>query len=392
MRLLLSLLLPFLLVGICDAQRNEAARFDKWDRDRSGGLSREEVPGPLRKNFDRADRNGDGVISREEDAAVGRRRAPEKGAGPRVPEPIRALRNLDYAGTENPRQCLDLYLPKQEKSAENKLPLLVFIHGGGWRAGVKESGWNRIRPFVESGKYAAASIGYRLTDEAIWPAQIHDCKAAIRWLRAQAEEYGYDADRIAVWGTSAGGHLVAMLGVSGGVEELEGTIGKHLDVSSDVTCVVNFFGPSELITLNDHPSRIDHLAPDSPESRLVGAPLPTEPEKAANASPITWVSKDDVPSLIVHGTKDELVPYPQSVVFEKKLEEVGVKTVLLTVDGGGHGGGFGPSVSKAVTTFLSHHLLGTGEMVEDSTVSAGEQDFATPLLIRSGELREKESR
>ena len=360
------------LVDFSDAQRPEVNRFEKWDRDKSGGLSRDELPEPLRKNFDRVDRNGDGVISREEDAAVGQRRNPGKGQRTSIPPSIEALKNLDYVGTGNPRQALDLYLPKKAESAEGKPPLLVFIHGGGWRAGAKESGWNRIRPFVESGRYAAASVGYRLTDEAIWPAQIHDCKAAIRWLRAHAEKYGYDADRIAVWGTSAGGHLVAMLGVSGGVEELEGGIGDHLEVSSEVTCVVNFFGPSELLTMNDHPSRIDHLAPDSPESRLVGAPLPTVPEKAANASPITWVSKEDAPSLIVHGTKDELVPYPQSVELEKQLEEVGVNTILLTVDGGGHGGGFGPAVSQAVETFLSHHLLGAEKTVEDATVAAGE--------------------
>jgi len=372
MRAILSLVLLFLLVGFCDAQRPVSNRFDTWDRDKSGGLSREEIPEPLRKNFDRIDRNGDGIISREEDAAVGQRRNPGKKSGARIPESIEAFQDLDYAGTENPRQALDLYLPKKVESAEGKLPLLVFIHGGGWRAGAKESGWNRIRPFVESGRFAAASVGYRLSDEAIWPAQIHDCKAAIRWLRAHAEKYGYDADRIAVWGTSAGGHLVAMLGVSGGVEELEGGIGDHLEVSSEVTCVVNFFGPSELLTMNDHPSRIDHLAPDSPESRLVGAPLPTVPEKAANASPITWVSKEDAPSLIVHGTKDELVPYPQSVELEKQLEEVGVNTILLTVDGGGHGGGFGPAVSQAMETFLSHHLLGAEKTVADATVAAGE--------------------
>lgn len=358
-------------VSVCYAQRNTPTRFDEWDRDKSGGLSREELPERLRKNFDRVDRNKDGIISREEDAAVRRRPAPGERKETAVPDSIMALRDLDYAGTGNSRQALDLYLPKNVEAKGKKLPLLVFIHGGGWRAGAKESGWNRVRSFVASGKYASASIGYRLSDEAVWPAQIHDCKAAIRWLRKHAEEYGYDADKIGVWGTSAGGHLVAMLGVSGGVDELEGTIGEHVDVSSEVSCVVNFFGPSELLTMNDHPSKIDHLAADSPESKLVGAPIATVPEKAKHASPITWVSKDDVPSLIVHGTKDELVPYPQSVELEKRLEESGVKTILLTVEGGGHGGGFGPSVSEAVETFLAHHLLGAEVTIEDGKVSAG---------------------
>lgn len=367
--LLLSLALPLVLTGSVLSQ-DRPSRFDEWDKDRSGTLTREELPEPLRRNFDRVDRNRDGVISREEDAAVRRAQAPKGRPGAGVPDSVRAIRDIDYAGTGNPRQALDLYLPVA-KSASPR-PLVVFIHGGGWKGGQKESGWGRLRDLVASGNYAGASVGYRLSDESKWPGQIHDCKAAIRWLRAHADEYGYDGDRIAVWGTSAGGHLVAMLGVSGDVEELEGTIGSHTDESSRVTCVVNFFGPSELLTMDDHPSKITHLASDSPESLLLGAPVPTVPEKAAHASPITWVSADDAPSLIVHGTKDELVPYPQSTAFENKLEKAGVATVLLTVEGGGHGNGFGPSVSEAVATFLAHHLLGSEETVEDRTVEAGE--------------------
>lgn len=374
MRLILLTAALTALSGLSPAQPSNSSRFDLWDRDGNGTLSKDELPERLRPNFERVDRNADGVISREEDAAVSQRKAKgnRPGPGQRIPGTVRVWRDLDYAGTENPRQALDLYLPGDEVKTEGKLPLLVFIHGGAWQAGSKESGWNRVRGFVESGRYAAASIAYRLSDEAVWPSQIHDCKAAIRWLRAHAGHYGYDADRIAVWGTSAGGHLVAMLGVTNREEELEGEIGEHLEVSSEVTCVVNFFGPSELLTMNDHPSRIDHLAPDSPESRLVGAPLPTVPERAAHASPVTWVSEGDAPFLIVHGTVDQLVPYPQSVELEKRLEHVGVPAALLTVRDGGHGGGFGPSVSRAVETFLSHHLLGAGETVTDGSVAAGE--------------------
>lgn len=363
---LLSLALPVLVLG----QPN--SRFDSWDKNGDGKLVVEELPPPLRKNFQRVDKNGDGFISREEDAAVrGRTRPGGGGKGPDLGS-VEKIADIDYAGTGNPRQALDLYLPKDRAEGDDPLPLVVFIHGGGWAKGDKNSAWGRLRNVLESGNYAGASIGYRLTDEATWPSQIHDCKAAIRWLRANADEHGIDPDRIGIWGTSAGGHLVAMLGVSHGVEELEGDLGEHTDVSSEVTCVVNFFGPSELLTMNDHPGRMDHNAPDSPESKLVGGTLQEKPDVAKNASPVTWVSSDDEPSLIVHGTEDPLVPYPQSEKLEEMLEKAGVPTVLLTVEGAGHGQGFGPAVTEAVRTFFDHHLRGTEKTVSDGTVQAGE--------------------
>ncbi|MDF1859930.1 MAG: alpha/beta hydrolase fold domain-containing protein [Verrucomicrobiales bacterium] len=364
----------FLLVlgsGLISFAQERASRFEQWDRNKDGTLTVEELPEILRKNFSRVDRDGDGVISREEDAAIRDRSGKGKGKGPGLPDSVEKLADLDYAGTKNPRQALDLFLPKERSAEAAPLPLVVFIHGGGWRNGDKSSGWTRLRELVESGDYAAASIGYRLSGEAQWPAQIHDCKAAVRWLRAHASGYGYDPEKIAVWGSSAGGHLVAMLGVSSGVGELEGSIGTHGEVSSGVTCVVNFFGPSELLTMNDHPSTIDHDATTSPESLLIGGAIQENPDKAKKASPIHWVSPDDKPSLIVHGTEDQLVPYPQSVEFEKKLEGAGVPTVLLTVEGGGHGKGFGPAVTEAVKVFLDHHLRGQEKTVNDATIASG---------------------
>ena len=225
---------------------------------------------------------------------------------------------------------------------------------------------------MATGRFAGASIGCRLTNEAQWPSQIHDCKAGIRWLRAHAQEHGLDPERIAVWGTSAGGHLVAMLGVSGDVRELEGEVGSHLDQSSRVNCVVDFFGPAEMLTMGDHPSKIDHNAPDSPEGKLIGGALKEHPERAKSASPIEHVSAGDAPHLIVHGTEDELVPYPQSTDYEKRLEAAGVPVTLLTVEGGGHGQGFGKTVDAVVKAYLEKQLLGIGELPADQKIKAGE--------------------
>lgn len=370
----LFFLLSLSAAGSADGQQQDrAGRFDQWDRNDDGKLTREELPAAFRKNFERVDRDGDGFISRQEDAAVGGGNGARRpNSGERNLAGVRKIADLDYAGTGNPRHTLDLYLP-EEPVGDKPLPLLVFVHGGGWQKGDKAIGLSRIRKYVPGGEFVGASIGYRLSSEATWPAQIHDCKAAIRWLRAHAEKYGFDPDRIAVWGTSAGGHLVAMLGVSGGVEGLEGEIGEHLDQPSEVQAVVNFFGPSELLTMNDHPSTIDHNAPGSPESNLVGGTLPDHPEVAKNASPITHVSADDAPMLLVHGTEDKLVPYPQSVDLHAKLDAAGVDSALLTVEEGGHGQGFGPAVDAVVAEFLARTIRGKeGPQIADQTVRAGE--------------------
>lgn len=342
-------------------------RFTNWDRNKDGKLSKEELPQPLQRNFERVDTNNDGSISLKEHLAVTRTNAPTRPE--RGGDDVTKHADLDYAGNDNPKQKLDLYLPKTR--GDEPLPVVCWIHGGGWKGGDKRNA-SKITRLVSSGKYAGVSIGYRLSHEAQWPAQIHDCKAAIRWIRANAEAYNLDPERIAVWGSSAGGHLVAMLGVSHGVEGLEGEIGPHTDQSSEVACVVDYYGPTELLTMNDHPSKIDHNAANSPESMLIGGAIQQNKDQANNASPITHVTSDDEPMLIVHGTKDELVPYPQSVDFEKALEKSGVSAAFVTVNDGGHGGGFGPTIQKLVEQFLAHQLLGVGEPVQDQTVPAGE--------------------
>ena len=273
-----------------------------------------------------------------------------------LPDTIEVKRDISYAGNDNPRQKLDLYLPKK-RATDKPLPVVVFIHGGGWKNGDKASGAANVSRFVASGDYAGVSVGYRLTNEAQWPAQIHDCKAAIRWIRGNAKEHNLDPDKIAVWGTSAGGHLVSMLGTSGDVKELEGSIGSFTANSSRVTCVVNFFGPEDFVTMVTKPSTIDRTTKDYPEALLIGGRVQDVPDKAKAASPITYVSADDPPFLTAHGTKDPLVPYDQALELDAAMKKAGASHLLIEMTNGGHGFR-SPELDQRVKQFLDIHLRG----------------------------------
>ena len=276
--------------------------------------------------------------------------------------------NLNYLGGDNPRQTLDLFIPDNREDDE-PLPLIIWIHGGGWRAGDKKSGHasSRIPALVSTGRYIGAAIGYRLSEEAQWPAQIHDCKAAVRWLRARSKKFGINPDKIAVWGTSAGGHLASMLGTSGGLMELEGELGKHRRKSSRVQAVINGYGPSALLQMDDHPSKIIHNAPYSPESKLIGAPIQKAKAKALQASPINHASADDPPFLHFHGTHDQLVPFHQSEILHQALLEKKVASSLITIQGGGHR--LYPSYTlKFVLPFIDFHFHDRGMEILDQTI------------------------
>jgi acetyl esterase/lipase len=346
-------LLLFSILPVQGQQPDRQSPFERLDRNKDGKLTPEEVPN--KQIFSRIDANKDGVITREEDRAYFSRRNADRPA-PRLPDTTRLVPDLPYAASNNPRQRLDLLLPRTDPGAPPR-PLVVFVHGGGWRNGDKQSGQARVARFVATGKYIGATIGYRLSSEVTWPAQVHDCKAAIRWLRANAEKYGIDKERIAVIGTSAGGHLVAMLGVSQRVRGLEGTIGPHLDQSSRVACVVDQYGPTELLTMDDYPGRLTHNDAGSPESLLVGGPIQQNKATSRNASPLTHVSRDDVPILIVHGTDDPLVPFNQSERFLAALVKAGVDAHLIQMTDGGHGGFNSRELDSRVNTFLENHLL-----------------------------------
>jgi len=282
----------------------------------------------------------------------------------KLPDTVRAELDVSYAATENPRQRLDLYLPKGV-AADAKLPLVAYIHGGGWQGGDKRAGL-MLLPLVQSGQYALASVGYRLTDEAIWPAQIHDCKAAIRWLRAHAPQYGIDPARIGVAGSSAGGHLVCLLGTTGGVASLEGTIGDHDDVDSRVACVVDQFGPTDFIDI----AGANDLALGMLAKLLGGKPADV-PDVARAASPLFHVTKDDAPTLCIHGTADPLVPYSQSTKLDRAYEDAGVECLVLTIPDGGHGGFRIPEINIRTKQFLDKHLRGM-----DANIS--EEPLPTP--------------
>ena len=267
----------------------------------------------------------------------------------KMPEGVTVYRDMAYITDGHERQKLDLYVP----DAGENLPLIIWVHGGAWRGGDKA----HYTPMEYlKGGYAGASINYRLSQHAVFPAQIEDVKAAVRWLRANAETYRLDPNRFAAWGSSAGGHLVAMLGTAGDVDAFE--VGANLEVSSKVQAVVDYFGPTDFLQMDAQslPDGLVHDAPDSPESQLVGGPIQEHKDRVASANPITYVSKNDPPFLIINGDQDKLVPYHQSVLLKDALEQAGVPVTLYKVEGGGHGWFKDPKVPALTKAFLEKHL------------------------------------
>ena len=241
-------------------------------------------------------------------------------------------RDLVYAEVDGQKLQLDLYVP----TAAEKPPLVVWIHGGGWRAGSRKS--PKLMDVTKHG-FALASISYRFTDKAIFPAQIHDCKAAIRWLRAHTEQHGYDADWIAVAGSSAGGHLALLTGVSGNVRELEGNVGEHIDQSSTVQAIIDYFGPSDFVLRGrTHPERA--YTEKSGSFALLGGVRTGKvtPEMERFASPATYVTKVDPPLLVFQGARDQTVLPDQSDRIVALYSTAGLKAQLVTLENAGHGG------------------------------------------------------
>jgi acetyl esterase/lipase len=263
---------------------------------------------------------------------------------PDFPAGTRQLRNLDYAQPGGTPLRLDLFVPPSDRP----LPLIIWIHGGGWMEGNKDEEVEAL-PLVWHG-FAVASVDYRLTDRAIFPAQIHDVKAAVRFLRANAAKFGLDPDRFGVWGESAGGHLAALLGTTSANGELEGAEGVT-GVSSRVQAVFDWYGESDLLQRNE---TVAHIT----DTKLLGGPVRLNREKARLASPITYVTKDAPPFLIVHGDKDDNVDVAQSLLLDRALRRVKAPVQLIVVKGGPHGGDdyFTGEMFGEVIRFFERHV------------------------------------
>ncbi|MDB6003524.1 MAG: nlhH 1 [Prosthecobacter sp.] len=273
------------------------------------------------------------------------------GLGRSAPALAPTVADMVFAKVGDHELKLDLHLPKDVK----KPPLVVFIHGGGWKAGSYKScstSWLTERGF------AVASISYRFSQVAVFPAQIHDCKGAVRWLRAHAAEYGYNTTRIGAAGTSAGGHLVLLLGTTGGVPEYEGTVGGNLDQSSAVQAVADYFGPSDFILRSEN-QPIKTEDPKSTVCQLLGGPVKKNLDLARFASPAFQANAGDAPLLIIHGDKDPTVHLDQSQRMMEVYRQAGLDVALQVVPGAGHGGPahFAPPLREIVATFFTKHLL-----------------------------------
>ncbi len=256
------------------------------------------------------------------------------------------IADIEYAYVGEQSLKLDLYLPPVKDA-----PLLVWVHGGAWRSGSRSP--LPLAEFLAAG-YAIASIDYRLSTQARFPANIHDIKAAVRFLRAKQNEYGFDATKIAVVGASAGGHLVALAGTTNGDARLEGVVGEHLDQSSDVQAIVSYFGASNLTSILKQ-STPHGLSVRVPALKLLLGGVPDDqPELARLASPVFHVDRFDPPLLLLHGDQDPQMPINQSHELHGQYKAAGLKVRFEVLHGAGHGGGvfYDKERSASVLMFL----------------------------------------
>lgn len=245
------------------------------------------------------------------------------GAPANLPPDAGFAGDVPYVKDAHERQKLDVAFSKKG----GQRPLLAWIHGGAFMGGDKAENHAIWADLMKRG-YAVATINYRLSGDAKWPAQITDCKAAIRFLRAHAKDYNIAPGRIAVWGSSAGGHLAALVGTSGGARKLD--VGEHLDQSSTVSCSVDMFGPIDFEKMPQFSS------PTSPEARMWGRATSDALDLAREACPITYLSKDTPPVLIFHGDADGVVNISQSQLFDAAMKRAGAPGEFITLPGIGH--------------------------------------------------------
>jgi len=240
------------------------------------------------------------------------------------------IKSIVYAETGNTKLLLDLYMPSAKKNPF----LIIWVHGGAWRSGSKESPPLGMLPYG----YALASINYRLSDEAPFPTPIYDIKASIRFLRANAKKYGYRSDKIIIWGSSSGGHYAALIGTTNNDKELEGTIGNYLNESSSVQAILDFYGPTDFLTIlkQSTPHGLDVRVPAL--KLLLGKPVEEVPELARKASPVFQVDSTDPPIFIVHGDQDPQVPVNQSLELMAAYKKNNLEFQMEIIPGAAHGG------------------------------------------------------
>lgn len=269
-------------------------------------------------------------------------------------EPISYRLDIPYSSSGHPCHLLDLYLPLYP--SQEAVPVIMFLHGGSWIGGDKAEEAVRLMPFLQTGEYAAVSVNYRLAPEARWPAQLHDVKAAIRWVRANAHVFGLDADRIALWGRGAGATLALLAAFTADDPHWEGELGPFAHQGTSVAAVVNYYAASDLLKLISHPEVFDRTNPDSPEAQLLGAPVHEVPRLAFEASAVNHIHEDAPPVLSLHGTADLVVPFRQAELLHEALQLADVPNYLIRVQHAAHGG-FPPQADMRVKDFLDKILL-----------------------------------
>lgn len=259
-------------------------------------------------------------------------------------------RDIEYARVGDVSLKLDLYFPKQ-----NDAPLIVYVHGGAWRGGSKSD--VPILKLLDHG-FAIASVDYRLSTQSPFPAQVHDIKAAIRFLRASSEQFHINTKRMALFGSSAGGHLAALVGVTNGNKELEGTVGEHLNQNSSVQCLVSLYGASNLQTILSQSTEAG-LKMRVPALQLLLGGQPTDkPELAKLASPIAHLDLLDPPLLLIHGNADPQMPPQQSRELSLAYAALRLPVQHIIIAGGKHGGAvfYDTERTTIIASFLKQHL------------------------------------
>jgi acetyl esterase/lipase len=277
--------------------------------------------------------------------SFGPARADEEVPAPSVDDALKVWHNISYVpGSSDYRQKMDVSVPK----SGGPYPMVVWIHGGAWMHGSKEN--PPVQPLLKK-DYAVASINYRLSTQAPFPAQIQDCKTAIRFLRANAKQFNIDPKRIGVWGMSAGGHLAAMLATTGGIKEFEGK--GYNNISSNVQAASDYCGPTDLAHIRVQTQgpkwKLSFEDPGSPMHILLAKDV--REERLNWASPAVYVTKDDAPLQIIHGDKDDVVPIDQSTTLYEQYKKGKLQSEYTRVGGAGHNLFSRPNVERTLSFF-----------------------------------------